>query len=308
MTRSSSVVWLRRLRARLLAPVLASLEELQADSRALRKIAGIALQSRLRQEAEGIKMQIRARTPTNPVLWGQKVYAQTDEDGILAEIVRRLPDGLAAGRTVIEIGCGNGTENNSHNLLLQGWRGVWCDGSSAHVAAIERGLGGLRFPRLWVCQRFLTAGNIEAFIRDATAFLGTTEPTVLSLDVDGNDLALLRGALHVCQPHVVCVEIGAAFPPPIALTMAYRPDHVWAEDDYQGSSLQAFVEALRPAYLLVTCNLSGANAFFVRRDCAAEFEEYAVGDLYQPPRYHLIYLAAGHRPTLKWLRQILNEA
>lgn len=288
---------LRRLRQALLTPVLSSLE-------ALRHVAALRLQSQLHEELEGIKARLRAQTPTNPALWGQKVYAQTDEDGILAEIVRRLP--APAAQTVIEIGCADGTENNSHALLLQGWRGVWCDAAGAHIRAIEAALGGLRFPRLWVRRAFLDAGNTNAFLQESCDFLDTAEPDLLSVDIDGNDMAVTQAALAACRPRVLCVEYNAAFPPPIRLTMTYAPGHHWMADDYQGTSLQAWVDALAPTYRLVACGLSGANAFFVRQDQAAGFTTYPVGALYQPPRYHLVALTAGHGPTLKWLRQVVN--
>ena len=49
---------------------------------------------------------------------GLKVYSQADEDGIIQEIFKRLG---VLKKTFIEIGVGDGTENNTLYLLLQGW-------------------------------------------------------------------------------------------------------------------------------------------------------------------------------------------
>ena len=57
---------------------------------------------------------------------GYRVYSQSDEDGILHEIFRRIGDGK---RTFLELGVGNGLENNTLFLLIQGWSGIWIEGS-----------------------------------------------------------------------------------------------------------------------------------------------------------------------------------
>jgi hypothetical protein len=58
---------------------------------------------------------------------GYRVYSQMDENGIIREISRRIGEG---NRIFLEIGAGNGLENNSLFLLIQGWRGVWIEGSA----------------------------------------------------------------------------------------------------------------------------------------------------------------------------------
>jgi hypothetical protein len=262
------------------------------------------LQRSLAVELAAVQAEMRARTPDSPACHGYKVYSQADEDGILADILSRL-DG--APRTVIEIGCGDGTENNSAYLAVQGYRVCWCDASTANVAAIARGLGGLEFPRLLVVRRFLDTDNVKGFIGECLAFLKTTDLTVLSVDIDGNDLPVTLGALTACRPRVLCVEYNAVFPPSVSLLMAYNPTHQWQLDDYQGASLLAWCNAL-PEYRLVACSASGVNAFFVRRDLAGAFVEYPVAALYEPPRHRLIGLRAGHRPSLKWVRQAVTAS
>jgi len=58
--------------------------------------------------------------------YGFKVYSQCDEDGIIQEIFNRI--GLKSSR-FIEFAVGNGLENNTLKLLLEGWSGLWIEGN-----------------------------------------------------------------------------------------------------------------------------------------------------------------------------------
>lgn len=256
----------------------------------------------LRQEIRRVLDEIARRTPNNPVLWGHKVYSQTDEDGIIEEIFRRVGVG---GRFFIEIGCGNGTENNSHNLLLHGWRGGWVDASATHVSRISRSFP-LTSERLWVRNVTITVDNIVEVISEFLQWGGTSTPDFLSLDIDGNDLYVIGALAKVHAPRVLSVEYNAKFPPPLAISIAHNPSHQWMRDDYHGASLQAMVDALS-GYQLVACNISGANAFFVRHDLAGSFEQYAVRDLYQPARHYLAKLRVGPAPSLKYLADLIKS-
>src|SRR5215210_7193208 len=51
-----------------------------------------------------------------------QVFSQNGEDGIIGEIFRRIG---TRSRRFIEIGVGNGLENNTAFLLAQGWLGGW---------------------------------------------------------------------------------------------------------------------------------------------------------------------------------------
>jgi hypothetical protein len=278
-----------------LAPVTIHLQDLRAHIEQ-------ASQSQLAMEVAAL----RAALPPQSLLHhGYKVYSQTDEDGILAAILARLTPHTSLSRTFIEIGCGDGRENNTTYLAVQGYRGCWCDADAAKIAAITQALGGQTFHSLRVEQAFVDRNTIMPLLEQFTAFLNTREPDVLSLDIDGNDLAVTQAALAVCQPRVLVVEYNALFPPPLVLTMAYKPTYIWQLDDYQGTSLQAWVNALE-VYDLVACSLSGVNAFFVHREHAGMFPVVPISTLYQPPRYRLIHLRAAHPPSLQWVRQRLH--
>jgi hypothetical protein len=86
--------------------------------------------------------------------------------------------------------------------------------------------------------------------------------------------------------------------------MKYNPAHHWKHDAYHGASLQAFVDALSE-YQLVACNLTGGNAFFVRRDLVGPFTIYPVEQLYRPLRYYLFHTGAERKNSYAFLANAL---
>jgi len=224
----------------------------------------------------------------NPLLaHGAKVFSQNDEDGLIEEICRRI--GLPGPGAFLELGVGDGAENNTLNLLVQGWRGVWLGGVPL---AGERLSDRLRFRRFWIDR-----DNVAPAVREELAALGIAQPDVASLDLDGNDWyfaqAMLQAAL---RPALFVVEYNATFRPETHWVMPYDAAHQWDGSAYFGASLAAF-QVLFDAhdYRLVACNVTGANAFFVRREFDAAFADIPSDwrALYMPPNY-LPYSGGGH--------------
>jgi hypothetical protein len=281
-------------------------ETRQPVSRAEVARVNAEIRATIRAEIARLKAEIRAIMPDNPVLAGYKVFSQVDEDGIIRSLLSQLPKGTLS-RTAIEIGCGNGLENNTHLLLLEGFRVCWLDGAPENIAFIRRelGLSNDRKGRLMVTEGFITSENVSATLGRFCGFLGTSSPDLFSLDIDGNDLHILSRSLDVLHPKIICVEYNAKFPPPLKLAIRYDAQHRWSGDDYQGASLQAFSDLLTD-YFLACCNISGTNAFFVKNQFRALFPDHPVGDLFQPFRPDLALLSAGLRPSLKWARNVLD--
>src|SRR5438093_8718133 len=75
--------------------------------------------------------------PRRLLVHGAQYWSQNFEDGMIAEIFRRIGPG---SRTFVEIGVGDGTENNTAALLAAGWRGWWIEASQASCARIIDGL------------------------------------------------------------------------------------------------------------------------------------------------------------------------
>lgn len=236
--------------------------------------------------------EVTRRTPDSPCLRGFRVYSKADEDGIIEEIFRRV----GSGKTFIEIGCGDGLENNTHYLLLKGWSGLWIDGDKKNISRIKSHLPN-NPGRLRVENMFMDNENVRSVASDVD---------FLSLDIDGNDLHILKKFLGVAQPKVICVEYNAKFPPPISISVRYDKMHQWKADDYMGASLQAFANLLTE-YQLVCCGLSGSNAFFVRKDFTSGFTAYPIEILYQPFRVELFHPQSGHPPSYRFLANELTE-
>jgi hypothetical protein len=255
-------------------------------------------------EYDRLKAAMRAESPANPALGGYKVYSQTDEDGIIDFIFSRVPN----QGTFVEVGVQSGVECNSLLLLLKGWRGVWIEGSADYCRKIASDLGASAFPpRFRVTNAFVGRENIAALVGDAMAFMGVEELDFFSLDIDGNDRHVMEALIGSgIRPKILCVEYNAKFPPGVSVTVRYDPNHVWDATDYMGSSLQSLVDLLGPlGYRLLTCNIPGINAFFIRDDLGHHFPELPIGQLYQPFRYYLSPIQPAQPPSLSYLRDRL---
>lgn len=202
----------------------------------------------------------RYSDPLCLVRWGRKVYSQNDEDGIIAEIFRRI--GVESKR-FIEIGSGDGRENNTLALLVQGWTGGWIDAKGRNARRIRRYFGPLLDRgRLKFAAGIVTKISAAGLIGQVG---GLNDLDLFSIDIDGNDFHILE-ALPLAS-RVIVLEYNVKFPPPIEWVMPYDPAHVWDGTDYFGASLASYERLMRAkGYSLVGCNLTGTNAFFIRND------------------------------------------
>lgn len=221
--------------------------------------------------------------------FGRKICSQSDEDGIIEEIFRRIGITSRTGK-FIEFGAANGVDSsNTLYLLYRGFSGLWIECSESHVQFIkEQFRAVLEAGQLNVVQSFITAENINELLLQA---IGDSDVALLSIDVDGNDFWIWKSIERIAPP-VVVIEYNAKFPPPVALVQEYRPDYVWTGTDYFGASLEALARLGRQkGYQLVGCNITGVNAFFVRNDLIGEQFAYDLSatNLYHPLRMDLIF-------------------
>ena len=158
--------------------------------------------------------------------FGYKIFSQEDEDGILAEIFKRIGTDT---RQFLEIGVDNGWECNTCALLYQGWSGVWVEGNPKSVASIKTKFADrIANGQLEVQERFVT--------REFTAEIMRRWPSLakidlFSLDIDGNDYHIIE-AMPEIEAEVVVVEYDAKHRPPIDWFMPYRADHIWDGSDW----------------------------------------------------------------------------
>jgi hypothetical protein len=223
--------------------------------------------------------------------YGRKVYSQSDEDGIIHEIFKRI--GTSSQR-FIEIGAADGLENNTVWLLRQGWSGTWVEGSPVLGQQVATKFAPMiGNGRLKILTEFVTRESAARLAKEG-AFSGVD---LFSLDIDGNDYHVMA-AIEALDARVIVVEYNAKFPPPHRFAMRYDESYRWDLTDNFGVSLAAWDELLRAkGYSLVGCNISGSNAFFVRTDLVdGKFcEPLTPENHYEPARYWLISgFVSGH--------------
>lgn len=262
---------------------------------------GAQMQSLLRMELDIHRREMREKTPDNPALQGYKCYSQFDEDGIIAHIADNL--GIEAG-SFVEFGAGNGLENNTHLLLLKGWRGLWVDGDPANAAFIRANVP-LDTDLLAFDGTFITRNNICDVIERGLKQIGREEIDLYNMDLDGNDVYLTDRVLTRWKPKVIVAEYNGKLPFGLCMTVNYDENGWRKGDDFFGASLSEHLARLK-GYRLVCCGLSGVNAYFVRDDLATKFTSYDPALLFQPARVHMVLLSVGSQPSLKFLAQKLR--
>jgi len=77
----------------------------------------------------------RHADPKRLLRYGFKTYSQSDEDGIIQEIFNRIG---TSNRTFVEFGVESGIECDSVKLLVEGWRGLWLEGSATRITQIRK--------------------------------------------------------------------------------------------------------------------------------------------------------------------------
>jgi hypothetical protein len=229
-----------------------------------------------------------------------QVCSQNGEDGMIHEIFRRIG---TTNRVFVEVGVGDGRENNTSFLLSQGWRGFWFDGNDWFLKVISN-----RPDLPEGCLKWLVSFVSKENIASLFGQLGVpSEFDLLSLDIDQNTYYAWEGAKSF-RPRVVVVEYNAVIPPDIDWKVHYDQKRNWDATQNFGASLKAYeVLGRRLGYSLVGCDFIGVNAFFVRGDLVAGLfaEPFTSENHYEPPRYALSH-RRGHRAAL--LDRATNEA
>lgn len=187
------------------------------------------------------------------------VWSQFDEDLWIAGLVAQLP---GIPHTFVEIGCGDGSENNTRLLLEQGWHGSWVDASPENVAKAALVNDNIACERI-TCENFPPPNY------------GFIDLGLLSIDVDGNDWWLWEKSYTLdWRPWIVVIEAQIQKPFDQPYVMPYDPEWVWpdnpATETYEwGASVFSMIELgkeLGYEYVGKPANPHSPNLFFVRKD------------------------------------------
>jgi hypothetical protein len=279
--------WLRRLP--LIRDFLVMRDAWLGLARTQRDFLALAADTAVRD----ILAQPKYRDPRRLAPYEAQVFSQSGEDGILAEIFRRIG---TTDRRFVEIGVGDGLENNTTYLLSGGWQGAWFEGSEA---AVRRARAHFQAPiargALVIERTIATAESIAPTLAAASV---PAEFDLLSVDVDRNTYYVWE-ALGGYRPRVVVVEYNSTMPPSDEWVVAYDPAKFWNRTNYFGASLRSYeLLGRRLGYALVGCGLAGTNAFFVREELLGHhfLGPFTAETHYEPPRYWLARVRSGHRP------------
>ena len=218
-----------------------------------------------------------------------QMYSQNGEDGAIAEMLNRVG---AESMFFVEIGVGNGSQNNTRFLLQSGWRGIWWEGSPKSCEVIKQNFANeIATDQLILVEGFVTLDNVvEGLINCPEEF------DVLSIDIDMNTSHIWR-ALDWLKPRVAVIEYNPSMPPVVSCEVPYNPEAAWRGDNDFGASLKALEEiGTDLGYSLVGCELTGINAYFVRNDLVGEkfLPPFTAEHHYEPPRLHFLTCSRGH--------------
>jgi len=192
-----------------------------------------------------------------------QVFSQNGEDGVIAEILQRIGTGA---RYFVEFGVGGGVEANCAMLAdVFGWHGLFIEGEPRLAGQLTRKYAANA--SVTTRHAMVSPENIEALFAEASV---PPEPDVLSIDIDGADYYIWQ-AIERYRARLVVIEYNSSIDLTRPLVQPSDAE-AWDETDYYGASLAA-LEALgaRKGYRLVHTELTGNNAFFVRKDLCASF-------------------------------------
>jgi hypothetical protein len=214
-----------------------------------------------RARAHARQRQAHSENPNCPEAFGFRVYSQSDEDGIIAEIFRRIG---TTNNVFVEFGAERGVENNCRYLLESGWTGLWIEGVDSFCDTIvERHKDRLDSGQLKLIRSFVNKDNINGFITDSGI---PHEIDLLSIDIDSIDYYVWE-AISATSARLVVLEHNYD-PPPADYVMPYNTYFRWNHHQSGfGSSLVANVRLGKQlGYTLVATGLYSPNGFYVRND------------------------------------------
>jgi len=231
-----------------------------------------------KQYFDALQNSPRAHEPKRLLRYTDRVFSQGIEDGVLAEIFRRIG---SASQSAIEVGAGEGVENNTMFLLFQGWRCLWVEAAKEHAARIQNTHASwLNSGALTLRAQYISAANCEDLLAPFAREFGANLD-LLSIDIDSQDYWVLKQALTFVNPRVITMEYNGTFPASVSITVPL--DHPNHTGRFYGASLAALDTLLNDRYALVGCTPNGVNAFWVRRDLdLSKFSEpFTVENHYQ---------------------------
>jgi len=199
--------------------------------------------------------------PADPASWEFSGFSQNGEDGIIEYLLSGVKE---SNKYFIEIGTGNGLENNTGFLAhIKKYAGLQIEGNTAFYldALVTK-------PWLVECLNcFVNEETVDKILSQADH----KNPDFFSVDIDSIDYYIVKLLLEKgLRPKVIVVEYNSAFGPDRSLTIPYKPDFNMFLTDfpylYYGVSVTGWKSFFgEHDYEFVTVESNGVNAFFIDR-------------------------------------------
>ena len=168
------------------------------------------------QLIEIIKKKEKNQDPKVLLNYGYSVFSQGDEDGIINEIFNRIK---IKNRKFIELGVENGLENNTTNLLLNNWSGLWFEGDKKWKKQIDKNFSQLiENQKLKIKYKLINKNNINDYLMKE--FKENENIDFLSIDIGLQTYHVLK-AINSIKPRVISVEYNARL----------GPNNLWIADN-----------------------------------------------------------------------------
>jgi hypothetical protein len=207
-------------------------------------------------------LQLQNKNSKKTLDWEFSGFSQNGEDGIIQVLIENCKEN---NNYFVEIGCGDGVENNTAFLAHnKKWSGLMIEGSKNEYNTLNKSKPWL----VNALNEFVTLDNIE-LIKETFLF---NHPDVFSIDIDGVDYHIVSRLMELgFLPKIIVVEYNSAFGPNSNLTIPYEAafnmfttDHPYL---YYGVSINAWKNLLKNyGYEFITVDSNGVNAFFIQSD------------------------------------------
>jgi hypothetical protein len=264
-----------------LAPINSKLDNIQNQFNCIQhQLNNIQAINKINAEDLILNLSPKYQDPKHIAKYAAHLYSQNYEDSIIAEILCRIG---AQTKTFLEIGIGNGTENNTRYLLEQGWSGVWIEGDLNNVNEARHNFSNyIDSGKLKIIHALATAENINSLIDFECV-------DVLSIDIDMHTSYVWRTI--ALKARVAVIEYNSSIHPSVEFEVKYDDNRAWDGSNCFGASLKMLEKiGNQKGMALVGCDFLGINAFFINiEDLNNKFiSPYTSEQHYEPPRYHLL--------------------
>jgi hypothetical protein len=180
----------------------------------------------------------------------KKIYSQHGEDGIIEYIISHLKN---SNKTFLEIGYGNGTQNNSLNLSKNHhWKGVGVDLKDQIVQPPKDVI---------IFQQMIDINSVDKLIA-----ISGKELDFYSVDIDSIDYWLTVSLMDKgMNPKFVCVEIMNSAGEKVSVAPPAKKGYKYNKHHICGASITAWKKFWKHrGYKFLTVDNSGINAFFYK--------------------------------------------